>query len=229
MQRSKRQSLCLDYVRLHKDVQISEIAHHLNCSDSTIRRDIKALAQQGFIQEVYGSVIYVDKGSEDMLRKERNVLNVKAKEKIGQKAAQLIEDHQFIFIDAGSTTFQMLQHIRSKGCTFVTSGLDIACELMNHQLDVIILGGQIKPITEAVVGETAVDMLKTFYFDCAFIGTNGISTVGYSTPDHKEGAMKKVAIERSKRAYVLSDTSKLDVTASFVFASLDKAIWISEQ
>jgi DeoR family fructose operon transcriptional repressor len=228
MQRSKRQSLCLEYVKLKRDVQISEIAEHIGCSQSTIRRDVKALAKLGFIQAVYGSVIYVEKSSEDVLRKARNQQNAQAKETIGQKAARLIEDHQFIFIDAGSTTFQVIKHIRAKDCTFVTSGLDIASELMRHQLNVIILGGQIKPVTEAIVGETAVEMLKTFYFDCALIGTNGISKVGYSTPDLKEGVIKKTAIEHSKRSYVLSDTSKWDMTSSFVFAPLDQAVWISE-
>jgi DeoR family fructose operon transcriptional repressor len=228
MQRSKRQSLCLEYVKLKRDVQISEIAEHIGCSQSTIRRDVKALAKLGFIQEVYGSVIYVEKSSEDVLLKARNQQNAQAKETIGQIAARLIEDHQFIFIDAGSTTFQVIKHIRAKDCTFVTSGLDIACELMRHQLNVIILGGQIKPVTEAIVGETAVEMLKTFYFDCALIGTNGISKVGYSTPDLKEGVIKKTAIEHSKRSYVLSDTSKWDMTSSFVFAPLDQAVWISE-
>ncbi len=229
MQRSKRQSLCLDYVKMNRDVQISEIAQYLNCSQSTIRRDVKALAQQGYIQEVYGSVIYVDHHMEDTLRNERNQLYTKEKDAIGQQAARLIENDKFVFIDAGSTTFQMIKHIRAKGCTFVTSGLDIACELMRHQLNVIILGGLIKPVTEAIVGETAVEMLKSFYFDRAFIGTNGISKVGYSTPDLKEGAMKKTAIEHSKQAYVLSDTSKWDVTSSFVFAPLDQAVWISER
>jgi DeoR family fructose operon transcriptional repressor len=60
------------------------------------------------------------------------------------------------------------------------------------------------------------------------IGTNGISKVGYSTPDLKEGVIKKTAIEHSKRSYVLSDTSKWDMTSSFVFAPLDQAVWISE-
>lgn len=229
MHKSKRQSIVIDFVKKNRDVQISEIATYANSSQSTIRRDIKELASQGLLKEVYGSVIYSEKSDTDSERKSRNSINTESKAIIGKKAADLISDGQFVFIDAGSTTFQMIKHICAKHCTFVTGGIDIASELLDHGFEVIILGGQIKPITEAIVGESAVEALKAFYFDIAFIGTNGIAEVGYSTPDLKEGIIKKVAIERSRQAYVLSDTSKNDKITSFVFATRDQATWINEK
>lgn len=229
MQKSKRQSMVIEFVKKYRDVQISEIAIHVESSQSTIRRDIKELVKEGLIKEVYGSVIYIDQNEADIERKMRSDVHKNAKEVIGKKAADLITDGQFVFIDAGSTTFQMIKHIHASGCTFVTGGIDIASELLKHGLNVIILGGPIKPITEAVVGEQAVDMLKNFYFDLAFIGTNGISDVGYSTPDPREGIIKKIVIDRARYAYILSDTSKQDKTTSYVFGTLSQATLITEK
>jgi len=229
MQKSKRQSIVVEFIKKYHDVQISEIASHVDSSQSTIRRDIKELVKLGQIKEVYGSVIYVDQNEADIKRHMRTDIHKEAKEIIGEKAAAFITGGQFIFIDAGSTTFQMVKHIKSSGCTFVTSGIDIASELLKQGHSVIILGGPIKPITEAVVGEQAIEFLKSLYFDIAFIGTNGVSEIGYSTPDPREGLIKKTVIDRSRYTYVLSDTSKQGKTTSFVFASPKEATLITEQ
>lgn len=221
--------MVIDYVKTYRDVQISEIALHAHCSTSTIRRDIKELAQQGLIKEVYGSVIFVEKHEPDVQRKIRSEVQKEAKEAIGKKAAERISDGQFVFLDAGSTTFRMIRHIHAQGCTFVTGGIDIATELLNRGFDVMILGGTIKPETEAVVGEQALEFLNHVYFDVAFLGTNGMSEIGYSTPDQREGVIKKTVIERSRVAFVVSDSSKKDKTASYVFATLDQATLISEK
>ncbi len=229
MQKSKRQSVVLEFVKKNRDVQISEIALHANCSQSTIRRDIKEFVKHGLMKEVYGSVIYLDSHEADIERNMRSDVHLEAKSWIGEKAAQLISEGQFVFIDAGSTTFQIIQHIKAMGCTFVTNGLDIASELLKKGFNVMILGGPIKPVTEAVVGEEAVVFLKSLYFDIAFLGTNGISEFGYSTPDSREGIIKKTVIERSRHAYVVADQSKKDKTTSYLFAKLNEVTLISEK
>jgi DeoR family transcriptional regulator, fructose operon transcriptional repressor len=229
MQKSKRLSILVQYLKKHKDVQISELSNVVLASESTIRRDIKDLAKEGIVKELYGSILYIEHNEKDVLLKERISLHKEEKQMIGKKAASLIKDGSFIYLDAGSTTMQMIPYITAKNLTFVTNGLNVATELIKHNHDVRILGGSIKEITLAVVGEEAMEYLKAYHFDYCFIGTNGISENGYSTPDIKEGMLKKLVIKQSRNKYVLSDSSKEGKTTAYVFAKLDQVTLINEK
>lgn len=227
MQKSKRMHIILEYIKKHKDIQIAELTNIVDASESTIRRDIKDLSLQGLVIENYGSVLYHEKNEPDVFLRERISLNLKEKQDIGLKAASLISDGSFVYIDAGSTTLQMIPFIQAKHVVFITNGLNIATELIKFNHEVHILGGQIKAMTAAVIGQEAIEALENYHFDLAFMGTNGISDLGYSTPDIKEGLLKKKVIQRSRKSYVLSDQSKFGKTTSFVFAKTEDAELIS--
>lgn len=222
MQKSKRLTIIRDYLRTHKDIRISELNGILDVSESTIRRDIKDLADEGFLKELYGSVVLLEKNQPDTFLKERLEQNIEAKKAIGEKAAAMISDGDFIYIDAGSTTFHMIKYITSKNLTVVTNGHNIAEELLKYEIPCILLGGELKSLTMAVVGEIALENVRHYNFDIAFMGTNGISKAGYSTPDIKEGTLKKRVIEHSRKRYVLSDRTKMNLTTAYIFASRDE-------
>lgn len=222
MQKSKRLTIIRDYLRTHKDIRISELNGILDVSESTIRRDIKDLAEEGFLKELYGSVVLLEKNQPDTFLKERLEQNIEAKKTIGEKAAAMISDGDFIYIDAGSTTFHMVKYITASDLTVVTNGHNIAEELLKYGIPCILLGGELKPLTMAVVGEIALENVIHYNFDIAFMGTNGISKAGYSTPDIKEGTLKKRVIEHSRKRYVLSDKTKMDLTTAYIFASRDE-------
>lgn len=228
MQKSKRLSMIYDYVKAHKDVLLVDLANHVNASQSTIRRDIKELAAQGLVLELYGSIVLNDKNDLDIQIKQRASMQSNEKKEIGMKAASLVRDDAFVFIDAGTTTKEMIPHIKAKNARFITNGVEIALELLKFGYEVQIVGGTLKPITEAVVGEFALEFIKTCHFDLSFIGANGVSETGYSTPDLKEGMIKKAVIVNSRMAYVLADQSKLGKVTSFIFSERKQAKWIHE-
>ena len=54
------------------------------------------------------------------------------------------------------------------------------------------IGGEIKAVTEALVGEEALEQLDKYNFTKGFFGTNGIDLKrGFTTPDQKEAAVKE--------------------------------------
>ena len=227
MQKSKRLETIKDYIRTHKDVKISELLPLLDASESTIRRDIKDLAEEGIVKELYGSVVLLEKNQPDTYLDERIDTKTREKKRIGKKAASEIEDGDFIYIDAGSTTFYMVRYIKAKNITVVTNGHNIANELVKYGIPCIILGGELKPLTKAIVGELALDFIRHYNFDIAFMGTNGISSEGYSTPDIKEGTLKKEVIRHARQSYILSDKTKENVTTAYIFASPESCELIS--
>lgn len=228
MQKSKRIRIIKDYVQQKKDVQISELTSLVDVSESTVRRDIKDLAKEGFLKELFGSIVLIEDSEIDTLLSLRLKTNMEQKQVIGKRAAALIKDNQFIYIDAGSTTQQIVKFITAKNITIVTNGIDVAEETAKYGFDCIMVGGTLKHITMAIVGEQAVDSISQFYFDISFIGVNGVSEVGFSTPDIREGVLKRRVILQSKKAYVTTDTTKMNKITSFVFANHEECELITE-
>ena len=87
----------------------------------------------------------------------------------------------------------------------------------------------IKAVTEALVGEEALEQLDKYNFTKGFFGTNGIDLKrGFTTPDQKEAAVKKKAMEQCQKTYILSDASKFNVISTIKFADLKKAEIITD-
>lgn len=220
MQKSKRLKLIKEIMLERKDLQVSELVEAMSvASESTIRRDIKDLVSDGFLIEHYGSIVLNEKNDSDVLFSVRATKNTEEKNKIAIEAAKLIKDNAFVYLDAGSTTLSMVRHISATNCIFVTNGINVATELAANHFTVHLVGGELKLITMAIVGEAALNNIKNYHFDISFIGTNGISEVGYSTPDIREGILKQAVVSHSRHSYIVADRSKFEKTTSFVFAT----------
>lgn len=228
MQKSKRLALLKQYIEESKDVKIKELSDLINVSESTVRRDIKDLVKEGFVKEYYGSVVYLEKNQSDTWIDERLMSNIDEKNHIGMLAASKIEDGDFVYIDAGTTTFHMIKNITAKNITVVTNGINVASELTKYNIDTYMLAGKLKPTTLAVIGEEAIVQIMQYHFDACFIGANGVTKAGYNTPDIKEGLVKKTVINHSRKKYILADSSKEHVETAFLFAKRDECQWISE-
>lgn len=209
-----------------KVVTVTELAQLLDTSESTIRRDLTSLHNSGRLYKVYGGATAIDSrytASEDDMRTKAS-LYTEEKTAIARMAAKMVERHDFVYLDAGSTTLQIIDFLTEKEATYVTNGLPHASRLVSLGFKVYILGGCLKATTEAVIGSTAVRSLEAYNFTKGFFGTNGISAQsGFSTPDTDEGIVKEEALKRCKQPYVLADQSKFNRITPFTFASLSSA------
>ena len=104
----------------------------------------------------------------------------------------------------------------------MTHAITVAARLAGlPQLELHLLPGQVKPTTQAAVGEVTVAALAQVRADVAFLGTNGISLGhGLSTPDHSEAACKRAIVTAGLKVVVLADASKLGVDSTVRFAEL---------
>jgi DeoR family fructose operon transcriptional repressor len=84
-----------------------------------------------------------------------------------------------------------------------------------------LLGGRVRGLTQAVVGEQALRTLRSLRIDVAFIGTNGISVRhGLSTPDSDEAAIKRTMVESANCVVVTADSTKIGQDHLVSFAPL---------
>lgn len=228
----ERHSIIIDTVNRKKSVELNELCDLLDTSESTVRRDLCILHDKGVLIKVRGGAIAVEDSftSHEQNIDEKSILFVKEKEAIARYAASLIEDGDFVFIDAGTTTEKMIDFIPSRQVTFVTNAFVHAKKLAQRGFKVFLPAGEIKLSTEAIIGANCVLSLDQYNFTKCFMGVNGISVKGgFSTPDPNEANVKAAAINNSHTAYILADHSKFDKTSSVKFAYLNKCKIITDR
>lgn len=213
-----------------KSVTVLALTQALQISESTIRRDLITLHKMGKLKKVHGgaTLLHKDYGLYEMDMVARGNEHQEEKKKIGEYAASLIQEHDFIYIDAGSTTLQFVEYIQEKDAIYVTNGLEHGKRLAKSGYRVFLLAGEIKETIEAVVGLGAVSSLQKYNFTKAFFGTNGIRIDrGFTTPDMNEAYVKSEAMKRSQKAYVLADSSKFGTCTSISVADISDATIIT--
>lgn len=228
----ERYALILDTVNKQHSVRLGELCELLDTSESTVRRDLSVLAEKGLLTKVHGGAIAISEtfSPVEFNMEEKSGLNIEEKTAIAKYAASLLEDGDFVFVDAGTTTEKMIDFLPERRATFVTNGLFHAKKLAQRGFRVFVLAGELKFSTEAVVGTECVLALRNYNFTKSFIGVNGISiSCGLTTPDPAEASVKSAVISNSRTAYVLADNSKFDCIASVTFSSLDKVVIITDK
>ena len=217
----QRYEMILNLLNEKKSITVTEVRELLHISESTARRDIAALHNAKRLTKVFGGAVALDNAyrpSEPTVAEKAEV-NRKEKETVGKYAASLIEKDDFIYMDAGTTTGYMLDFISEESATYVTNAVEHARKLAARGFKVILIGGELKGSTEAVVGNQAMETLKKYHFTKGFFGTNGITkNAGFTTPDANEALVKKTALEQCQTGYILADFSKFGVVSSVTFA-----------
>ncbi len=228
----ERFSAILEILKQQKTISVSKLSEILKISESTVRRDIIALNEMGKLKKIHGGAMAIKQKftSTEPSVNIRATQNTAEKKSIARYASTLINDDDFIFIDAGTTTEKMIDFIENKSAVFVTNGIVHAKKLIQKGLKAYIIGGELKLSTEAVIGSQAVNTINNYNFTKSFVGTNGISlSSGYTTPDPEEALIKSAAINHSYVSFVLADSSKFDIVSSVTFAKISQACIVTDR
>lgn len=228
----ERYQIILDYLKKHEAVTVTQLTKMLDSSESTIRRDLNALNEEGKLKKVFGgatSITHISSVPEERVSQRETVMR-KEKELIGRYAATFINDDDFVYIDSGTTTSFFIDYITNDKATYVTNGVAHALKLLRKGFKAYLIGGRIKPVTEAIVGAEGIRGINNYNFTKAFMGTNGIDIqAGFTTPDVEEGCIKERAVQQSYMAYVLADHTKFHRVYPVSFSSLDTCCIITDK
>ena len=214
------------YVESHGTVTVQELTDLLNTSESTVRRDLTELHKRGTLIKVHGGATTVGtsvrtRDEELSVRRDRNT---EEKHKIAAYAAELIEADDFVYLDAGSSVDIMIDYLTQADAVYVTNSIGHAQKLLQKGFRVILIGGELKAITEAIVGADAISGLRKYNFTKGFFGTNGIHPdAGYTTPDIAEAMVKEKAMEQCRECFVLADATKINQISSVTFSAFEDA------
>jgi Transcriptional regulators of sugar metabolism len=213
-----------NYIYENKKVSLDELCEKFGVSKNTIRRDIEEIVAGGNIKKIYGGVC-VQPDKELISFDERNIKGQLPKQIIAAKAAELVEDGDIIFIDSGTTTSHIIDHIRDKqNITIITNNLEIIVRAVPYDnINVISLSGALNRKTLSFTGQSAVNVLQGYNISKAFMASTGISIEnGVTNFSPLECEIKQVAVQRSRQVYLLVDSSKFGVVSLMTYCSLDK-------
>lgn len=171
----KRQEEIVRLVYERESITVAELKEILHSSESTIRRDIIALDQEGRLTKVFGGAIALRTAqivNKELSMVQKKDLQTAEKQAIARYAASLIEPDDCVYLDAGTSTGWMIEYIRETQATYVTNALSHAKRLADKGFHVILIGGEPKSSTDAIVGAEAVVNLQKYHFSKGFFGTN---------------------------------------------------------
>jgi DeoR family transcriptional regulator, fructose operon transcriptional repressor len=234
----ERQQQIAGLVAASGRASVTDLAERFRITTETVRRDLAALESAGTVRRVHGGAVSADRFStteESIL--ERTIQRQAQKLRIAEAALGFLPKgpSSSILLDAGSTTEVLADLLARRGAAAPAKPSDPAKELLviTHAVPIAaklastpgialqILGGRVRGLTQAAVGQGTVEAAGKLRPDIAFVGTNGIhASFGLSTPDSEEAAVKAAFVHSARRIVVLADSSKLDAETLVQFASL---------
>lgn len=220
---TERHQMIVNLLKEKRNVKLQELVDLTNTSESTLRRDLDLLEKQNYLKRVHGGASFIQSKREEPSVNEKTAKNFDEKGMIAKYAAKLIHDGDCIYLDAGTTTYQLITFLDQKDIVVVTNGVDHLEALLEKDIVTYFIGGFVKKVTKATIGRDAYTSIKNYRFDKCFMGTNAVHhDLGLTTPDPEEAQIKERAISLSREAFILADSSKFGEVSFSKFASLDK-------
>lgn len=208
---AERQKKIIELIREQGSVQVEQLAQQLNVSTMTIRRDLVKLQKDAQIQRCHGGAVM----KEEITYAEKQSSNTPAKQRIAQYSRNLVKEGDCVFLDAGTTTYEIAKQIKSiPGIIIVTNDLEIALLLKNSEASVFICGGEIQKSTGSVFCYHAMNMLNDFRFDAGFFGAACVNEhFEVMTPTSAKLRIKREIPKKCTCSYLVVDDSKFEKQA----------------
>ncbi|QHX35947.1 DeoR family transcriptional regulator [Spiroplasma sp. TIUS-1] len=223
MIKEQRYDVIKEFLKGKGIVLVEKISIELTIPLTTLRRDLNGMDKLGIINKHHGGVELVESFIiPEEFFDHKVAINIKEKLEIAKKAISKIKRNESIFIDAGSNGYYIAKLLKPNlELTIVTNSIYNIQELSkNGHKNIYLLGGKFKVVTGAIVGYEAIEALKNYNFDKAFIGVNAVDKNNDIYTTSSEHAQIKIEIiKHSQKAYGLADSSKLNSKSFYKFAN----------
>lgn len=222
----ERQQKILDILTEYKTVSVQKLSEMLFCSGATTRRDLVRMEQKGLVTRTFGAVMLnANSSNKETSFELREKNSVSEKRLLCQKASIFIKNNSTIFIDSSTTLLHIVPFLKNYiNLTIITNGLNIATEISYQtKHSVIILGGNVQPDTNSILGSLALDVLSSFSADLALFSCGGIDVdFGITESTIDSAKIKQYMIEHSDKSICLFDHTKYGKRKSFKTCDVNK-------
>lgn len=228
MNQDERLIRILNYLEIHKTMNIKQMCETFNISRDTARRDIVKLSTNKAVVRTYGGVSLASFQKKIYNYQERSQTEFEMKKLIGKKAANLIVDNDLIYLDVSTTVNFIAQSIQSKPVSIVTNSIDTGYMLaQTEDTKIQLLGGTLNKSSRHLTGYSTIEKLKDYHFNKVFIGAAGITENGLYYAFEEDIHFKRELIKHTDQVILLADHSKYNHRQNYralTFESIDTFI-----
>ena len=207
-------------------LDIPTLSQMLECSDETVRRDLRELETLGRLNRIRGGAYLSDKYDKTYASPLRKTLYQKEKSQISRKAIEFVHDRDVVFLDSSTTCLTLAGLLLDSklSLTIVTNSMLICslCTELNSHINLICLGGNLRTRTQSFVGYHTTDILTTYYADCAFISCPKVTlSEGLSDNYLNEARVRETMLRHARQRFLIMDHTKFDESANIRFNGLE--------
>jgi len=210
----ERRNAIKELLREVKTATVEELAAKFYVSESTIRRDLDLISDEGMIRRTYGGAVMLDSIAAELPITLREHENTDAKHLIAMTAVGLIRNGMTIILDTGSTVTAMIPFFgKFESLTVITNGVKTSYLLNSYnRITTHCTGGRLRETNMSLVGMTTCRRLSELNADIAFVSCSGLSGErGVTESSEEEAEVKKAMIKAAAKTVLLCDTSKMGV------------------
>lgn len=211
-----------DLVAHKQHMRMEELCRHFGVSMNTIRSDVAYLVQTGAVEKVYGGIRAAEH-KQVPLFESRAMEHTAHKKRIAAAAADLVEDRDIIFIDAGTTTMHLIDRIgETKRVTVVTGNLYVIQQAAGKEnINLIVLPGILNRRTNSLADLGTLEYLSRYRFSKAFMGVSAISEEGnLNVSTYTEYEIKRTALKQSRNCILMADSAKFSGAGLMSYGSV---------
>ena len=211
----ERRALILQMLEQKPEVQVTEISRETGISEVTIRKDLTILQSRHLLLRTRGGAMRkpVENQNQEKAIDIKRMFNFKEKERIGEEAAKLIKDGDYVMFDSGTTTLEVARNLdRLQNLHIITNAMNIATELMKYKrFDVVMIGGNVRSNSQSTVGPLALSVMRNFSRYKLFLGVDSFSIEeGISTHNMEEALLNQMMIQQADKVIAVFDSSKFN-------------------
>lgn len=209
MTSEQRRMKLLELIRAQGFVSIPDLRAALEVSESTIRRDLDALEETGEAQRTHGGVFFTGPTASLRLFENRRAGQWEKKRQIAIAASRLIEPHDTVLMDGGSTTYELARQLVGRPLQIVTNSLPLAnLFAASEQVDLVLLGGYVHSRTGVSLGPYANQMLASLNVQKAVLSIAGADERGYYNSNLLLVETERAMMKAADTTIVVADSSK---------------------
>lgn len=201
----------MQFLKEYGHASVAKLSEIFGVSEVTIRKDLQTLEERDLLVRTHGGAVLKDHYVYDMPFETQAARHAEEKRRIGKAAAELVENEDTLILGFGSTTRQVARHLRgTRNLTIATDSMYVAHELMgNLDVEIVMLGGQLRPTTGSIVGHFAERMLREYAFKKLFLGVDGYDVGhGLTTTSASISHLNRVMISVTEQLILVTDSSK---------------------
>jgi DeoR family transcriptional regulator, fructose operon transcriptional repressor len=207
-----RRAKLRELIRQHGFVSIPDLRDAMEVSESTIRRDLESLEEAGEAKRTHGGVFFTGPSAtvrQFQSRRPGESETWDKKRRIAVAAARLVEDHDTVLLDGGSTTYELARQLVGRPLQIVTNSLPVANLFSSSDsVDLVMLGGAIHNRTGVTHGPYTDHMLDSINVQKAFLSVAGINAKGFFNSNMLLVETERCMMRASDRTIIVADSTK---------------------